>query len=273
MSLPTALAAIDRWPAATAAAAVVTADGMVATHGPIERTFPLASVTKLVFAVAALVAFEEQTIDLDAEAGPPGATVRHLLSHASGLPLHGAEPIAPPGTRRIYSNTGFDLLGEAIAVSSGISAADYLDEAVARPLSLDNTRLAGSPASEGVSTAADLAVVAQELLKPSILAPETLEEARAVAFPGLDGVLPGFGQQHPNDWGLGFEVRDAKQPHWTGGMNSSTTFGHFGRSGTFVWVDPELGAALVGLTDEPFDNWAKQAWPALSDAVVAELSR
>jgi CubicO group peptidase (beta-lactamase class C family) len=209
MSLPTALTAIDRWPAATAAAAVVTADGVVATHGPIECTFPLASVTKLVFAVAALVAFEEQTIDLDGEAGPPGATVRHLLAHAS----------------------------------------------------------------EGVSTAADLAVVAQELLKPSILAPETLGEARAVAFPGRDGVLPGFGQQHPNDWGLGFEVRHAKQPQWTGGMNSSTTFGHFGRSATFVRVDPELGAALVCLTDEPFDNRAKQAWPALSDAVVAELSR
>jgi cell division ATP-binding protein FtsE len=210
---------------------------------------------------------------LAAEAGPPGATIRHLLAHASGLPLQGQEPIAPPGTRRIYSNTGFDLLGEAIASASGISAAQYFDEAVVQPLSLAATRLKGSPASEAVSCVDDLAVVAKELLKPSILAPETLEEARAVAFAGLDGVLPGFGQQHPNDWGLGFEVRDAKQPHWTGGMNSSTTFGHFGRSGTFVWVDPELGAALVCLTDEPFDNRAKQAWPALSDVVVAELTR
>jgi CubicO group peptidase (beta-lactamase class C family) len=83
-------------------------------------------------------------------------------------------------------------------------------------------------------------------------------------------VLPGFGRQQHNDWGLGFEIRDAKAPHWTGTGNSPATYGHFGRSGTFLWVDPAARLACVVLTDREFDDWAKQAWPALSDAVLAE---
>ena len=103
--------------------------------------------------------------------------------------------------------------------------------------------------------------------------PETLAEATTVQFPGLVGVLPGFGRQEPNDWGLGFELRDRKSPHWTGSRNSPRTFGHFGRSGTFLWVDPEPGIALACLTDLEFGEWATRAWPELSDAVLAELSR
>jgi CubicO group peptidase (beta-lactamase class C family) len=76
----------------------------------------------------------------------------------------------------------------------------------------------------------------------------------------------------PNDWGLGFELRDAKQPHWTGMRNSSLTFGHFGRSGTFLWVDPERDLALACLTDLTFGDWAKDAWPRLADAILTEAS-
>src|SRR6266511_4005606 len=91
-----------------------------------------------------------------------------------------------------------------------------------------------------------------------------------VAFSGLAGVLPDFGRFEPNDWGLGFELRDAKEPHWTGGGNSPRTFGHFGGSGTFLWVDPEAGLALACLTGRNFGEWAKETWPRLSDAVLAE---
>jgi CubicO group peptidase (beta-lactamase class C family) len=47
----------------------------------------------------------------------------------------------------------------------------------------------------------------------------------------------------PNDWGLGFELRDTKEPHWTGTRNSPRTYGHFGGSGSFLWLDPEPGDA------------------------------
>ena len=76
----------------------------------------------------------------------------------------------------------------------------------------------------------------------------------------------------PNDWGLGFELRSGKVPHWTGGANSASTYGHFGRAGTFVWVDPELDLALVALTNKVFGDWAKAAWPEVSDGVIAAAS-
>ena len=97
----------------------------------------------------------------------------------------------------------------------------------------------------------------------------TWQRATAVAFEGLAGVLPGFGRQDPNDWGLGVEIRGHKHPHWTGDRNSPGTFGHFGRSGAFLWVDPAQQLALGSLTDRPFGPWAARAWPALSDAVIA----
>jgi hypothetical protein len=63
---------------------------------------------------------------------------------------------------------------------------------------------------------ADLAFFGRAGVAPALVAGETLAEATAVAFPGLVGVLPGLGRQDPNDWGLGFELKDAKRPHWTG---------------------------------------------------------
>jgi CubicO group peptidase (beta-lactamase class C family) len=118
----------------------------------------------------------------------------------------------------------------------------------------------------------DLLVLGRELLAPRLVAPETLAEATSVQFPGLAGVLPGFGRQEPNDWGLAFELRDGKSPHWTGTRNSPRTFGHFGQTGTLLWVDPELGAACGVLTDRGFDEWAVAVWPAFNDAVIAGLA-
>jgi CubicO group peptidase (beta-lactamase class C family) len=95
-----------------------------------------------------------------------------------------------------------------------------------------------------------------------------LDEARAVQFPGLVGVVPGFGRQEPNDWGLGLEIRGSKSPHWTGSRNSPATYGHFGQAGTMLWVDPGAELGLVALADRDFGPWAAQAWPELSDAVL-----
>jgi CubicO group peptidase (beta-lactamase class C family) len=266
-----ALRQIDGWPAARAAGGVTRADGVVATHGPAQMVLPWASVTKPATALAVLVAVEEGIVDLDEPAGPPGATVRHLLAHASGLPLDGDSAIAQPGDRRIYSNTGFLVLGELVAVRAEMAFADYLHAAVGEPLGL-SVRLVGDPGSGLEGTLDDLVALGRELLAPTLLAAETLAEATAVQFPGLDGVLPGYGRMSPNDWGLGLELRDGKSPHWTGARNSAGTFGHFGRSGTFLWVDPDARLALGCLTDEPFGDWAKEAWPRLSDAVLAEAS-
>jgi CubicO group peptidase (beta-lactamase class C family) len=239
-----------------------------ATYGDAGRRFEWASVTKLPTAVAMLVAVEEGLVDLDEAAGPTGSTFRHLLAHASGLPFEGAVPISPPGQRRIYSNEAFEVAAALVAERADLPFAQY----VAAVWEGTGMALEGHPGSGMVGTLGDLLALARELQTPSRLAAETLADARTVQFPGLAGVLPGFGRQAPNDWGLGIELRDGKSPHWTGARNSARTFGHFGRSGTFLWVDPEAGIALGCLTDRPFGDWGAVAWPRLADAVLAELS-
>lgn len=260
------------WPVPHAAAVVLGSNGQIlGSHGEADREFPLASVTKLLTAYATLIAVEEGAVEWDQPAGPDGSTVRHLIAHASGLAYNEHKAVAAPGTRRLYSNTGFEVLADTVAQGSGIAFPDYLDEAVLQPLGMKSTRLAGSPAAGGVSTCADLSRFAAELLSPDLIATATFTEATQVVFPGLSGVLPGLGHQRPNDWGLGFELRDHKSPHWTGANSSPRTFGHFGQSGTFLWVDPAARAACVALTDRDFGDWAKTAWPEFTDAVLAEL--
>jgi CubicO group peptidase (beta-lactamase class C family) len=272
-SLAAAVRAIDGWPVPTAAAAVIGPDGVLAAHGPTNRVFRLASVTKLLAALAVLVAVEEGAVELDEPAGPPRSTLRHLLAHASGLIFDGAPAPrrAPtlPGSTRIYSNAGFEVLGEHLVGATGIPFGEYLAQAVCQPLGMRHTALAGSPAHAATGTVDDLAGFARELLAPAVLHPSTLAEATRVQFPGLAGVLPGFGRQRPCDWGLGFELRDGKAPHWTGQRNSPATFGHFGRAGTFLWVDPVARLATVALTDRDFGDWAAAAWPVFSDGVLA----
>jgi CubicO group peptidase (beta-lactamase class C family) len=220
-------------------------------------------VTKPATAVCVLVAAEEGIVELDEPAGPPGATVRHLLAHASGLPLDGARPVARPGVRRIYSNAGFEILGALVAERAAMPFAEYFASVWGFPL-------AGSPAAGIEAPLERLVEMAVELLAPHRVAPETLAEATVVQFPGLSGVVPGFGRQERNDWGLGLELRDAKRPHWTGAHNSPRTYGHFGRAGGFLWVDPDAQLALAALTDLGFGDWAREAWPRLADAVLAE---
>jgi CubicO group peptidase (beta-lactamase class C family) len=262
-----ALRQIDGWPAEFAAAGVLRDGETLATHGGRAELLRWASVTKLVTALAALVAAEEGVIDLDEAAGPEGSTVRHLLAHASGLPFEPGAPTGRPGQRRIYSNVGFETLAEHIASRAEMPFDDYLVAGVLQPLGMQ-AELRGSPAADLHGSLDDLMILGRELQRPTLVAPETLAEATAVQFPGLAGVLPDFGRFDPNDWGLGFELRDEKSPHWTGTRNSPRTFGHFGGSGTFLWVDPDAGVALGVLTNLDFGEWAKEAWPGLSDAVL-----
>jgi CubicO group peptidase (beta-lactamase class C family) len=272
-----ALRQIEEWPPETAAAVVLGRDGELGSAGPRDRVFRWASITKLLTALAVLVAAEEGTVDLDEPAGPEGSTVRHLLAHASGLPFDGPKPIARPGQRRIYSNTGYAVLGEHLAGRADMSFEEYAGAAVLEPLGLTgDLREKPQPAAGYWGTLGDLAALGRELLAPTLVAPETFAEATSVVFPGLVGVLPDFGRMEPLDWGLGFELRDHKEPHWTGSRNSPRTFGHFGGSGTFLWADPEPGIALGFLGDLPFDDWsddAKRLWPKLSDDVLTEAAK
>jgi len=264
-----ALRQVEDWPVENVAVGVMSGDGRLAVRGDTRRDFRWASVTKLVTAYAVLVAAEEGTIDLDEAAGPPGSTVRHLLAHASGLPFLAGQPTGRVGAKRVYSNPGIELVAEIVAARAEMPFERYLAGAVLEPLGM-SAQLRGSPAADLHGSLDDLVRFARELLAPRLIADETLAEATSVQFPGLAGVLPDIGRFDPNDWGLGFELKGGKHPHWTGTRTSARTFGHFGGSGTFLWVDPEPRVALACLTDRDFGEWAMEAWPKLSDAVLAQ---
>ena len=239
-----ALAQVASWPASDPSAGVTDATVTIAQAGAVERRREWASVTKLITALCVLHLTETGSLSLDEPAGPPGSTVRHLLAHASGLGFEGTQVLARPGQRRIYSNAGFNLLGALVSERARLPFPECAAQIVFAPLGMNQSTIEGTPSAGGAGPLVDLLRLGRELLAPSIVSPSTLAMACRVVFAGLDGVLPGFGRQNPNDWGLGFELRDHKAPHWTGSSNSAATFGHFGQSGSFLWVDPVAGLAL-----------------------------
>ena len=282
-------------------ASELTVDGRVRTlveAGRIDEVFPFASVTKPIVAWSALVAVERGLLDLEAPAGAgtahgaagagtahsaagagtahsaagamlPGATVRHLLAHASGIAFDSDAVLAAPGTRRIYSNRGIEILGERLQEATATPLERWVETTVLEPLGMSSVLVPGSPAHSGEGTARDLAVFAGELAAPRLISASLAAEATSVVFPGLDGVLPGYGRQAPNDFGLGVEVRGHKHPHWTGRAGSPTTFGHFGQSGSFIWVDPEARRQAVFLGERRFAAVHKDIWPDLCDQILA----
>lgn len=261
------LSQIDEWPVRNASAALIRS-GSVTTQGDIDHPFRLASITKLITALAVLIACEEETTDLDAVVVESGATVSDLLCHAGGIAPNETTVIAPPRTRRTYSTASFEILADHIAKRSGIQFTEYLSEAVLDPAGMTSTSLQGSAGAGAIGTVADLIRLTEYWREPALLSADTLALATTVQLPELAGVLPGFGRQAPNPWGLGPEIRGAKSPHWTSSNNSESTFGHFGRSGTMLWVDPEADITLIVLTDRDFGPWAAEAWPKLSTTVL-----
>ncbi|SES23192.1 serine hydrolase domain-containing protein [Corynebacterium cystitidis] len=274
---------LGSWPPNNVAAAIVgtpsrnSTNNPIASYGDQDRVFELMSVTKLLATYAFLMAVEEGALELDQPAGPEGSTVRHLLAHASGVAMSEMKAQKGVEERRIYSSAGFDWLAQVLEEESGITIGDYAREGVFAPLGMGHTEIWGSPGHDGRSSASDLTVFARELLEPTLLAEETVREAFTVQFPELIGVVPGYGMQKPNPWGLGFEVKGGKAPHWTGDNMPADTVGHFGMSGTYLWVIPtwsehELaGTAMVCLTDKDFGDWAKPLWQETNTALVDEM--
>lgn len=265
------LNALESWPVDNVAGSVV-ANGEVYAHGDVDRVFDTMSVTKPVAAYGFLLAYEEGIFELDSPAGPDGATIRHLLAHASGVGFDSPEPQRPVEDRRIYSSAGFEILADIVAEEAGMPFAEYLHEAVFVPLGMNSSVLEGSAGHGMKSTVSDLTRFAQELITPTLLSRQTLDEAFTLQYPDLIGTVPGYGMQKPCPWGLGFEIKGDKTPHWTGTTMPENTVGHFGQSGTFIWTVPGSGYAGVVLGDRAFGAWAKPLWSDFNDEVWAELT-
>ncbi|MDC4232254.1 beta-lactamase family protein [Actinomyces sp. B33] len=250
------------------AVGLLSGGALCAAHGDLSARRPLASVTKLVTAWSCLVAVDRGLLGLDDPAGPEGSTIRHLLAHASGLPVDAEEPQAAPGKRRIYSNAGYDLLGRVLFEATGAPVGRWIEETVLEPLGMSATEVPGSPARSGVGTVEDLLVFGAEMLDPRLIRPETAAEAMRAQFSDLAGVVPGYGRQSPCPWGLGPEIKGGKSPHWMAPGASPETVGHFGVSGSFLWADPTRGACAAFLGEEPFGAWHREHWSRLNAALV-----
>ena len=242
-------------------------------EGDDAAIFPLASVSKPIAALAVLVAVERGMLSLEDSAGPEGATVRHLLAHTAGYAFDSADVLAEPGARRIYSNANFDALAEAVELATGYEMSEWVELTVVDPLGLTDLEVSGSPAKDYRGSVRDLLAVGRAWLAPGFLREETWREATRVQFPDTAGVLPGYGRQKPNPWGLGVEIRGRKQPHWTGERSDPATFGHFGQSGSFLWMDPQRKVAAAFLGTQPFGPEHVQIWPGLTDAILERVDR
>lgn len=262
-------ALIAPWPNPSAAALAVTnADRTLGRAGDTTRVSCIASISKVIAALTVLVAVEEGTLDLDDPAGPAGSTLRHLLAHASGLAFDEHTSMAAVGQRRIYSNAGIEEAAQHLEAKAAMTFADYQNEAVLGPLGMTSTHLDGSPAQGVYSNVEDLTALARELMRPTLIDETTMAEATTSQFPELRGVIPGFGSHDPNPWGLGIELRGTKSPHWTAPGNSTQTFGHFGGTGTYLWVDPAIDLAAVAISGTAYGPWANDAWPSTNQAIL-----
>jgi CubicO group peptidase (beta-lactamase class C family) len=275
-----------------------------------ETLFALASLTKPLVAAACMVALEEGLLDLDAHVRDGFTLRHLLSHCAglpeAGLRWQ-EPPEFPPGTERWYSNGGYVQAARLLEAASGMRAAAYLHEAVLAPLGMDASlglaaadarraarvwqpgrygedelfnserfRRDGPPQGGGFATARAYGRFLSCLLAHgaadggALLAPETADEMLAPQFGPLPGGVSGVGEWAELCWGLGFDVRGRREPHWSGRALSPRSSSHFGASGTLAWIDPERGLGLVVLANRgTYAGWWREPWAALGTAVTA----
>lgn len=231
-------------------------------YGDLEKEYYLASVTKVLSTYGILYACKQKLLGLDDVIVSNGAGVKHFLSHASGLgPVNSTDFIIEPAKKRIYSNYGFEILSEYFEHKTKVDFSQYLKEQIFSSLDMDHTYLTGPAGYAGYTNLNDMCGFLHELINPGLISQEELDMTTTPIFPNLRGILPGFGSFKENVWGLGFEIKGDKHPHWTSPLVSSQTYGHFGQSGCYLWVDPQAKLGMVVLADKDFGEWSKELWP------------
>jgi CubicO group peptidase (beta-lactamase class C family) len=272
--------------------------------------FALASLTKPLVGAACMVALEEGLLELDAEIrdGFTLRHVLSHCAGLPEAGLRWQEPPAyVPGTQRWYSNASYVLAAHLLEDASGMSCASYLQEAILAPLGMDaSLGLAGGdaartarvwqpgrygddelfnsgrfrrdapPQSGGYASARAYGKLLSCLLAggsasgTGLLAEETVDEFLAPQLGPLPGGVNGVGEWPDLCWGLGFDVRGAREPHWAGPSLGPRTASHFGASGTLAWLDPERGLGLVALANRgSYSGWWREPWATLGTAVTS----
>lgn len=192
-----------------------------------ELRFPFASVTKLFTATVALQLVRDGDLDLDAALGRYGeefaaapnglgttVTLRHLLSHTSGLVCSlddedrtprgfaaaAGEPalLFRPGSAFSYSNVGFALVGRLIEAAAGLSWREAVDTFLLGPLGITPAHLpAPGPSVPGPAIAVGHAVTGAGAVPVDVRVPAAMAPAAALAGTAED--LVAFARLHLAD--------------------------------------------------------------------------
>jgi beta-glucosidase-like glycosyl hydrolase/CubicO group peptidase (beta-lactamase class C family) len=249
-------------------------------------------------------------------------TLRHLLTHSSGLPSYkeyfhtihsGREAIASickesleyaPGTKTVYSDLDFMLLGEILERTTGKAVDQLARERIFAPLGMANTmfkpekslasriapteddaayrkrRLQGEVHDENAfamgevaghagmfATAPDLAAFCQMLLNGGIYAHRRLLTRATIAQFTVPQILAA------NTRTLGWMAPTTNSS--SGRHFSARSFGHLGFTGTSIWIDPSRELFVILLTNRVHPTRANDkiasVRPALHNAVIEAL--
>jgi uncharacterized protein YbbC (DUF1343 family)/CubicO group peptidase (beta-lactamase class C family) len=265
--------------------------------------FDLASLTKCVATTTSIMKLvQEGRVRLNdpvaaylpefAQNGKQDITIRELLTHYSGLPpdldlqapwqgrdtaftmAMAQKTVNPPGSRFVYSDINFEVLGFVVEKVAGESLATFAAKNVFAPLGMKHTRflppeewrpriapteydeqnrmlrgtvhdptarrMGGIAGHAGLfSTADDLSIFAQDLLSGfTVLRPETVEKMMTPQTPA----------NAPSVRGLGWDI-DSPFASNRGELLPVGSFGHTGFTGTSMWIDPVTATYIILLTN------------------------
>jgi len=293
-----------------------------------DAIFLVASITKPIVATGALLLVERGELALGdrvtevilefAGSKRYPITIRHLLTHTSGLPdmlpnntelreansplpafvegICGIEPDFPAGRGVQYQSMGFALLGEIISRVTGQTCREFLKAEIFQPLGMKDTELGapeawftgeeptvdripeirlpphqsaqstwhwnsrywrslGAPWGGLLTSPGDLSRLAQMLLCGGeldgvrILSPAAVRAAMRNQLAPMRDVPEGDRRGRP--WGLGWRLNWPAHSANFGDLLGPNTFGHWGATGTVMWIDPDADMFAVILTTQP----------------------
>jgi CubicO group peptidase (beta-lactamase class C family) len=309
-------------------------------------TKPLATVSAVLILVQEGRLALDQPVSrwLDELAGAPvgGATLAHLLNHSAGLPgwrplyeqvsqaaeadptragvaavrklvveLIGREaPVYPPGSRSLYSDLGFILLGMIVERAADRGLAEWCEERIFKPLGAAPLFFAGArpdlPAAE--VDGRRIAPTEEDPWRGRLLRGEVHDE-NCAALGGVAGHAGLFGtaaavaavsgawlrsymrrdgllrsdlvrlfvtrraETPGSSWALGWDTPSA--PSSSGQYFSPRSFGHLGYAGTSLWVDPDRELEVILLSNRVHPTRKNQAIqqfrPKIHDVIYEEL--
>jgi uncharacterized protein YbbC (DUF1343 family)/CubicO group peptidase (beta-lactamase class C family) len=282
----------------------------------LDTIFDAASLTKVIATTSCVMKlFEEGKIRIadpvtnylpDFQGGKSDITIRDLMTHFSGLrpdldltPAWSGydigigraladKPAGPPGTRFVYSDINFELMGEIVRRLSGKPLDEYAREVIFEPLGMRDTmfkppaslrpRIApteidpatGNPLRGVVhdetarfmggvaghagmfTTADDLAKFAEMMLGegPRIFSPLTIRKFTSPETPPDQPVLRGLG------WDI-----DSPYSSNRGELFPIGSYGHTGFTGTSIWIDPSTKSFVILMANSVHPHRGKNLTP------------